>query len=315
MRILVYGAGVIGCELAHELCIGGNSVTILARGKWKESIDKHGLVIRHYGQLCTTVDCINTIEKLSDDDKYDLIFVVMQYSQVMAVIPQLARNISRNIVLVGNNMSPEYCKEQIYKQSSSDKEVAFGFQGTGGRREEEKVISMHFKVSMTVGGLKENLSTQFQNKIVEAFQKTAYELKWEQHMQGWLLSHAAHILPTAYVCYSLNCNLKCASREQAKLAVAATSEAHEMLKKLGYPICPSKEEKAYTEKSKKKQFMLYLMFKTPVGKFVISNHCANAVGEMTSLDEQFEKLRDSTGMTMPAWDKLRKEAMTALGSS
>ena len=43
MKILVYGAGVIGCELAHVLKKGGNNVTLLARGAWKDTIQKHGL--------------------------------------------------------------------------------------------------------------------------------------------------------------------------------------------------------------------------------------------------------------------------------
>ena len=40
MKILVYGAGVIGCELAHMLAKAGDDVTLLARGKWRETIDK-----------------------------------------------------------------------------------------------------------------------------------------------------------------------------------------------------------------------------------------------------------------------------------
>ena len=48
MRILVYGAGVLGCELAHVLMQNKkNVVTLLARGEWKEMIDQKGLVIRH----------------------------------------------------------------------------------------------------------------------------------------------------------------------------------------------------------------------------------------------------------------------------
>ena len=40
MRILVYGAGVLGCELAHVLMQNKkNVVTLLARGEWKEMID------------------------------------------------------------------------------------------------------------------------------------------------------------------------------------------------------------------------------------------------------------------------------------
>ena len=32
MRVLLYGAGVIGSFLAHTLCSAGNDVTLVARG-------------------------------------------------------------------------------------------------------------------------------------------------------------------------------------------------------------------------------------------------------------------------------------------
>lgn len=315
MNILVFGAGIIGCELAHELCRGKNDVTILARGSWKESIDKNGLIIRHYGQLSTTIDHVKTIDKLQPNDKFDLIFVVMQYNQVLEIIPQLSENISRHIILVGNNMNPSYCQAQIVNQSFTEKEVAFGFQGTGGRREKDKIISMHFKVSMTIGGLTDNLSLGFHNNIMMAFKKTGYRLTFEQNMEGWLLSHAAHILPTAYICYILDCNLKLANKEQISLAVDAIVEAYKVLKKLGYPIRPDGEEESYTKNRKNKQKALYLLIKTPAGKFVISNHCANAVDEMKALDQKFQELNEKACIPMPAWSKLREEAMNVLKRS
>lgn len=58
MKILVYGAGVIGCELTHVLKKGGNDVTLLARGEWKNTLGRSGLVIRHYLQRKTTTDKI-----------------------------------------------------------------------------------------------------------------------------------------------------------------------------------------------------------------------------------------------------------------
>lgn len=313
MRILVYGAGIIGCELAHELCKGKNEVTILSRGSWKQSIEKNGLVVQHYGQLHTTKDTVKTIEKLNTDDKYDLIFVTMQYNQILNVLHQIANNVSRYIVLVGNNMTPLHCEEQIKNLSAIAKEIAFGFQGTGGRRENGKVVSMHpFHVGMTVGGLKGHLTSDFQKCIIAAFEKTGYQLTWEQNMEGWLLSHAAHILPTAYICYSVDCNLRRTSKEQIRLAIDAIAEAHKMLKKLGYTIRPNGEEDSYKEKRKKKQRLLYLMVKTPAGKYVISTHCSHAVPEMSALDQKFEELKRKAGVSMPAWDTLRNEAIAVL---
>lgn len=50
MKILIYGAGVIGCYLTHVLCAAGNDVTLLARGIWRETLERDGLTIVHHLQ-------------------------------------------------------------------------------------------------------------------------------------------------------------------------------------------------------------------------------------------------------------------------
>ena len=46
MKILVYGTGVLGCNLARNLFHAGKDVTLLARGNWAEEIRKNGLRIK-----------------------------------------------------------------------------------------------------------------------------------------------------------------------------------------------------------------------------------------------------------------------------
>ena len=46
MRILVYGAGVLGCNLVRNLFRAGKEVALLARGDWAEEIRKNGLRIK-----------------------------------------------------------------------------------------------------------------------------------------------------------------------------------------------------------------------------------------------------------------------------
>ena len=46
MKILVYGAGVLGCNLARNLLRAGKDVTLLARGNWAAEIKQNGLRIR-----------------------------------------------------------------------------------------------------------------------------------------------------------------------------------------------------------------------------------------------------------------------------
>jgi len=40
MKILVFGAGVLGCNLARNFFRAGKDVTLLAQGAWGESIQK-----------------------------------------------------------------------------------------------------------------------------------------------------------------------------------------------------------------------------------------------------------------------------------
>ena len=146
MRILVYGAGVLGCELAHVLMQNKkNVVTLLARGEWKEMIDQKGLVIRHWVQRKTTTERIKTVDTLAPDDYYDLVFVVVQAGQLPDVLPVLKANKSQYFVFVGNNPQAKQVLE--FMQRPADK-IAFGFQSSGGHRDVDKVVSAHVGVCL-----------------------------------------------------------------------------------------------------------------------------------------------------------------------
>ena len=311
MKILVYGAGVIGCELAHMLVKAGNDVTLLARGKWSEAIAKNGLVIQHYAQLHTTTDKVDTIEQLKPDDIYDLIFVVMQYGQIDKVLPGVAANHSRYIVLVGNNMDAD-ASARILASSETAKEIAFGFQATGGRREDGKVISVHASVGMTIGGLHAPLPEQFRGHIKEAFTGVRYRLTWEENMDAWLKCHLAFILPVAYICYATDFNLRKDTRKQRSMAIDAATEGYAILKSLGYPIRPDESDIYLIDNRGKVKALLWLMAKTPLGRLAASDHCRSAGAEMILLDTAFESLRKQADIPTPNWNTLRSRGQPHL---
>ena len=65
MRILVYGAGVQGCELAHRLAQNEkNTVTLLARGEWKERIDQKGLTIVDFGAVVRAAAGVGIVQQV-----------------------------------------------------------------------------------------------------------------------------------------------------------------------------------------------------------------------------------------------------------
>ena len=222
MRILVYGAGVLGCELAHALIQNKkNVVTLLARGEWKEMIDQKGLTIRHWVQRKTTVDRVQTIDTLAPDDCYDLVFVVMQAGQLPQVLPILKENKSSYFVFVGNDPQAKQVLEAM--QRPADK-VAFGFQNTAGR-EHDRVVSVYASAGMTVGGATAPLSGAFRTRLKTAFDGVKYRLSFYGDMDEWLKCHAAFILPICYVCYACNGDLRRATKQQRGAILDAAYEA------------------------------------------------------------------------------------------
>ncbi len=308
MRILVYGAGVLGCELTHILLQNKkNVVTLLARGEWKEQIDQKGLTIRHWAQRKTTVDRVQTIDKLLPEDGYDLVFVVIQAGQLPEVLPILKENQSEYFVFIGND---PYAREVMQAMQRPADKIAFGFQGTAGRRENGQIVSVHMGVGMTVGGATAPLSGMFRQRLNTAFEGTKYKLTFYADMDEWLKCHAAFILPICYVCYACNGNLTRSTKEQRKALIDAAWEACEMLKAAGVPVNDAENTDYCREGSKKRRHtekMVYVMAKTPLGRLCASDHAMHAVEEMKYLDDAFEALRTTTQTAMPAWDQLRGE--------
>lgn len=86
MKILVFGAGVLGCNLARNFFRAGKDVTLLARGAWGESIQKNGLRIKDKFSPRMSVSRIPVVTELKAEDKSDVIFVVLRYTQLDAIL-------------------------------------------------------------------------------------------------------------------------------------------------------------------------------------------------------------------------------------
>ena len=122
MKILVYGAGVLGCNLARNLLRAGKDVTLLARGNWAAEIKQNGLRIKDKFSLRTSVSRIPVVTELAPDAMYDVIFVVLRYTQLDSVLDTLRANRTKNIVFVGNNV-----QARAQAAALPEKNVLFAF--------------------------------------------------------------------------------------------------------------------------------------------------------------------------------------------
>ena len=147
MRILVYGAGVLGCNLARNLFRAGKNVTLLARGTWAEQLRANGLRIKDKFSPRVSVSRISVVTELSPDDLYDVIFVVMRCTQLDAIMDTLRENRTKNIVFVGNNV-----QARALAAALPEKNVLFAFALSAGHREADRVVSIDLK-KITIGQL------------------------------------------------------------------------------------------------------------------------------------------------------------------
>ena len=89
MKILVFGAGVLGCNLANNLFRAKKDTTLLARGAWAEEIRKNGLRIKRKLSLRQSVSRIPVVTALEPGDCCDVIFVAVRYTQIETILDAL----------------------------------------------------------------------------------------------------------------------------------------------------------------------------------------------------------------------------------
>ena len=309
MKILVYGCGVIGSYLTHVLCRAGNDVTVCARGKTKKTLEDRGLRIKHKLQKTKTVDYPNVIEKADENERYDIVFSIMQGQQQTALLPDIAKVNAPLFVLVGNNLRAAKTEREFRRLAGDGKTLLFGFQGTGGVRESTYSVCVRFGASrLTVGGLHNEPSEHQKTVLKTAFSGTKYGLVFIDDMEGWLYCHAAFILPIVYISYAYDCDLRTAPKQALDMLMNAAEEGYELIGRSGIKIRPEGDDKYFDSKPKMAVMKLAMLgiARTSIGELIATDHCRNAVTEMEYLDREFNRLREEAGtFPMPCTDRLR----------
>lgn len=305
MKIVVYGAGVLGSYLAHSLVRGGNDVSVLARGKRYEQLKEDGIVIRHYFQRKDTVDDVNVIETLQHNKHYDLIFVVMKYNQFPSVLPILAKNISSNIVIVGNNADAKSMQTFLNENSQVKKNIAFGFQLSGGIREESgRIICIRGGGQMVLGSLDGEFS--FKSTVNHAFKKAKYKLNYNENIDAWLKSHIIPIVAMNSILFLNDMDFKKIAKDKNALMqmITAMDEGFTILEKLGYQIDPAFQVKMVRNHRNLVYHGLKIYHKLPVNKLI-----DGSFSEIIELFETLEELKKEANISTPNLDDLKERSI------
>ena len=303
MKLLVFGAGVLGCNLARNLFRAGKDVTLLARGSWAEEIRRNGLRIKDKFSPRVSVSRIPVATELWPEDPYDVIFVALRYTQIDAILETLRASQAKHIVFVGNNVRAEAVAEAL-----PEKNVMFAFASSAGHRERDRVVSVDLK-KITIGQLRGMPSNE--GLIGQIFDGTKYKVAYEPNMGDYLLCHAAFVLPAAFACYKTDGDLKKLKGNTAYLnrLIDANIEGYRAIRSAGHTILP-KEDTDFESVAYRRTCLRFfkLMCVTGLGKICASDHAMNAVDEMSALDRDLKRFFEENGAEYPVWKALEKDA-------
>ncbi len=303
MKILVFGAGVLGCNLARNLFRAGKDTTLLARGNWAEEIQKNGLRIKDKFSPRVSVSRIPVVTELKPENQCDVIFVVLRYTQLDSILETLRVNQTKNIVFVGNNV-----RASALAASLPEKNVLFAFVSSAGHRERDRVASIDLK-KITIGQLAGAPSNE--QLIGQIFAGTKYKVTYEPNMGDYLLCHAAFVLPVAFACYKTDGDLKKLKGNTAYLSrlLGANIEGYRAIRNAGHEILPKSDTEFEGTAYRKTCLRFFkLMCATSLGKICASDHAMNAVDEMGALNRDLKQFFDENGAEYPVWKELEKEA-------
>ncbi len=313
MRILIYGAGVIGSIFAGKLAASGEDVTVLARGKRLDELRQNGIILSVPGENRSERFPVKTTGHLAPDDLYDYILVVMQRTQVDSVLPVLSQNHSENIVFVVNTAAGY----DDWEQAVGSERLMLGFPSAGGERIDGKVIYFIGKGIMrsfqtTTFGEYSGRKTERVCRLIHTFKLAGIPSVFCDDMDAWQKTHVAMVTSIGNALYQFDCdNYRLArSNDSIRLMLRGIQEGFTVLKKLGIITKPRK-----LWYMKLPVWMTAGIFRivmgTKLAETALAKHCKSAKTEMLCLQAEFDLLIAQSRVKTPAIDRLREYLLSS----
>jgi 2-dehydropantoate 2-reductase len=191
MKVLVFGAGVIGSAYAGRLAAAGHEVSLFARGNRLEDLRRAGLRLREGNAPEVRPEV--TISGDPPTASFDLIILAVRREQAMAAAQQVAHLRAGTVMLFGNFAG---MTRDLAAMVGSQRTVA-GFPGVGGRVDSDLVTYVLIKQQPTaVGGIARGGAAGVE-QIATSLREAGIPVRVEDEMEAWLASHAALVVPIA----------------------------------------------------------------------------------------------------------------------
>lgn len=284
MKLLIYGAGVIGCLYAALFSEAGYDTTVYARGKRLESLKSNGLLYIKNGKKLKAK--VTVIEKVKNDDLYDFVFLTVKENQVHEALSELKSNRSPNIVTMVNTLEPYGHWERLCGKGR----VIPAFPGGGGSFEGNvlKAALTPSVIQPTTFSEINGAKTERLQKLSTVFQKSRIPYQIVKNMHEWQLCHLAMVVPIADAYYEADHPEKAGRERKIMYKTAKRLKRNfRALHKLGIELSPKKANLFRFIPTASLSAGLSLLFQSNFGNMFMYQHAMKAPDEMRQLHRQF----------------------------
>ena len=304
MKILVYGAGVIGTLYAARLQDGGNRVTVVARGQRLADIRRYGLVLEDvvgHGRSTTQVD---TTERLGPNDQFDAALIAVRRDQIASVVPELTANyrIPTLIFMLNNPTGSSDLAQAVGRDR-----VLLGFPGAGGTRDGHLVRYVMIAQQPTTLGELDGQRTARLRNLVETFRQCGFPTTTSRDMDAWLKAHAFFVTAISGAIYMAGGDFHRLSEDKATAALMAEGvrEGYSAVRALGHSVEPVALRVLFTWLPP--AFAIYYwrrFFASEMADYVFGRHARAASREMRELANDCRSLLEKSRIEAPALRQL-----------
>jgi 2-dehydropantoate 2-reductase len=314
VKVLVYGAGVIGTLYGAKLADAGHKVTVIARGRRFADICQYGLVLEDIVYGRRWIPQVKTVERLSPDDESDLALITVRRDQLASAVAELATNkrIPTLLFMLNNPTGSASLAEVLGRDR-----VILGFPGAGGTRDGHVVrYAMIAQQPTTLGELDGRRSARL-GTISKAFSDAGLPTHICVDMDAWLKAHAFFVTAMCGAIYIASGDCRKLSRDSAtlKLMTNGVREGFAAVRALGLPVMPFSLRVLFTWLPDAFAVAYWRRFlATEMADYVFGRHARAAAQEMHEIAKDCRALLERSGVDGAALLSLYRAIDAYVGS-
>ena len=300
MKVLIYGAGVIGTLYAGKLADAGHRATVVARGQRLADVRQHGLVLEDVVHDHRWTVQVEAAEQLSPDDEHDLALITVRRDQLASALSELATNklIPTLLFMLNNPIGSVGLVEALGRSR-----VLLGFPGAGGTRDGPIVRYAMIAQQPTTLGELDGRRTARLREIAKAFRDAGLPTKICGDMDAWLKTHAFFVTAMCGAIYLAGGDCRRLSIDSAALSLMTDGvrEGFAVVRALGQPVTPFSLRVLFTWLPDAFTVSYWRRFlAADMADYVLGRHARSAAREMQEIANDCRSLLERSGVEATA---------------